>query len=115
MREDPLSEVGCPYAVRGFDFDYIGLLWLRDLHCRDGVWSVDIDHVCESGLSRHVSRARAEKGREGPAAEALLNKIKQAYRILLTRAMKGIYIWFEDQATERAVRTYLASPTISDR
>jgi hypothetical protein len=26
MHADPLCEVGCPYAVRGFDWDYIGIL-----------------------------------------------------------------------------------------
>lgn len=38
MHADPLSEVGCPYVVRGFDFDYIGLLWLGDLKWRGGSW-----------------------------------------------------------------------------
>jgi predicted RNase H-like HicB family nuclease len=36
MHTDPLCEVGCPYAVRGFDFDYLGLLWLGDLLWGDG-------------------------------------------------------------------------------
>jgi len=35
MHEDPLCEVGCPYAVRGFDFDYVGVVWLGDLRWRD--------------------------------------------------------------------------------
>lgn len=109
MREDPLSEVGCPYAVRGFDFDFIGLLWLRDLQWGKNGWSVDLDHIFETGLTRHLSRARAGRGGQGPAAAALLNKIQQAYRILLTRAMKGVYLWFEDPATERMVRAYLRS------
>src|SRR5207248_5867989 len=26
---DPLCEIGCPYAVRGFDYDYIGIAWLN--------------------------------------------------------------------------------------
>lgn len=34
MHQDPLSEVGCPYVVRGFDFDYVGLLWLEDIYVR---------------------------------------------------------------------------------
>lgn len=30
MHEDPLSEIGCPYVVRGFDFAWIGIIWLKD-------------------------------------------------------------------------------------
>ncbi|HVZ18792.1 MAG TPA: DNA/RNA helicase domain-containing protein, partial [Terriglobales bacterium] len=30
IANDPLCEVGCPYAVRGFDYDYVGVLWLND-------------------------------------------------------------------------------------
>ena len=29
MHDDPLSEVGCPYVVRGFDYAYLGVLWLN--------------------------------------------------------------------------------------
>ena len=31
ISSDPLCEVGCTYAVRGFDYDYVGILWLNDL------------------------------------------------------------------------------------
>jgi DUF2075 family protein len=38
ITEDPLYEVGCPYAVRGFDYDYVGILWLNDLLWRRSGW-----------------------------------------------------------------------------
>lgn len=102
MRADPLCEVGCPYVVRGFDFDYVGLLWLGDLKWRSGSWSVDVDAVFETGLARHVARARAE-GKSGPAHNALIEKLLQGYRILMTRAMRGLFVWFEDAETRTHV------------
>jgi hypothetical protein len=45
IANDPLCEVGCPYVVRGFDFDYVGLLWLSDLVRRDNSWVVQDQHV----------------------------------------------------------------------
>ncbi len=102
MHADPLSEVGCAYVVRGFDFDYIGLLWLGDLKWRKGKWVVDVDAVFESGLTRHVQRARAE-GQTGPANDALIEKLLQGYRILMTRAMRGMFVWFEDPETRAYV------------
>jgi hypothetical protein len=99
MHEDPLCEVGCPYAVRGFDFDYIGLLWLSDLKWTGAGWTTDPAYVFERGISRTVSRATAEGACGGPAHAELLRAVLEAYRINLTRPMKGIYFWFEDPET----------------
>ena len=102
MADDPLCEVGCPYTVRGFDYDYLGLLWFSDVVWRQNSWVVQVNHVHESGLTRHKGRAAAESDPHGPAHKALLEKILQGYRILMTRAINGIYVWCED--TETRVR-----------
>lgn len=99
METDPLAEIGCPYAVRGFDFDYVGLLWMEDLTWRDGGWQVNPDFVYESGISRLTGRAKQEQNTDGPSHALLLEAVQQAYRINLTRAMKGMYIWCGDQET----------------
>jgi hypothetical protein len=105
MSEDPLCEVGCPYVVRGFDFDYVGLLWLSDLKWRSGKWIVDTDHVFERGVKRLLSAARNEVDESGAKHVALLRAIQEAYRILLTRPLKGLFVWCEDRET----RAHLAS------
>jgi hypothetical protein len=99
MHDDPLCEVGCPYAVRGFDFDYVGLLWLGDLRRRGGRWTVDVDQVFETGLARTRNDARREGDPAGPAHERLYTALAQGYRILLTRPMKGLVLWVEDGET----------------
>jgi len=99
MANDPLCEVGCPYVVRGFDFDYVGILWLSDLVWRSGKWVVRPENVHETGLKRMLARARKEERLDGPANVALLRKVQQAYRILLTRALKGVFVWCEDAET----------------
>jgi hypothetical protein len=101
MHGDPLCEVGCPYALRVFDFDYVGILWLSDLKWTDGGWRTDPAHVFERGISRTISRAAAEGNCDGPAHEALLRAVREAYRINLTRPMKGIFFWFEDSETRK--------------
>lgn len=103
MAADPLCEVGCPYAVRGFDYDWIGLLWGPDLVWRERKWAVNPQHVFETGVSRTLGRARGEGAAGGPATEDLLRGVWQAYRILLTRAMRGVAVWVEDAET----RSYL--------
>ncbi len=103
MAEDPLCEVGCPYAVRGFDFDYVGVLWLSDLVYRSGKWVVQLEHVHETGLKPYLRRASAEENPSGEHHRALIQKLGQAYRILLTRAIHGVYLWVEDEESREFI------------
>jgi hypothetical protein len=104
MALDPLCEVGCAYAVRGFDFDYTGLLWLGDLVWRKDHWEVNRSLVFESGIRNILRRAIAEGDDLGPENLALKAAVARAYRILMSRQMKGIYLWFEDPATRDHVQ-----------
>lgn len=109
IHEDPLCEVGCTYAVRGFDFDYLGLLWLNDLVWRNGAWTVPLANVHESGISMLVRQARREglDAPNGPRGRDVLAKVTQAYRILLTRALKGMFVWIPDAQTREYVEASL--------
>jgi DUF2075 family protein len=113
MAEDPLCEVGCPYAVRGFDYDYVGILWLDDLLWRDSAWKVNTASVHESGVKDLIRRARREST-DGPASRELLDRVGQAYRILLTRPLKGLYLWIPDDETRGYVQDSLIQPPSED-
>lgn len=101
MADDPLCEVGCPYAVRGFDYDYIGVLWLEDLVWRNARWEVNHTSVHEGGILNVLRRSREEASTNGPETRELLQRIAQAYRILLTRPLKGAYLWVPDEETRQ--------------
>lgn len=106
MHANPLCEVGCPYAVRGFDFDYVGVPWLSDLVWRSDRWRADPAHVHDTGLDRSVRAAEGEHP-PGPAHERLRAALAQAYRILLTRGLSGCYLWIEDAETREHLRACL--------
>ncbi len=109
MATDPLQEVGCPYVVRGFDYDYLGILWLKDLTFWANGWKFDLAHIFESGWRQTMADVKREKKKrqEGPAHEELKRRLKQAYRILFSRALKGVYVWFEDDETRKYVESLL--------
>jgi hypothetical protein len=107
MATDPLCEVGCPYAVRGFDYDYVGILWLEDLIWRNSEWEVNTASAHESGIMNLVRRARHEDSRGGTAHRELLKRVAQAYRILLTRPLKGAYLWVPDGETRAFIQRSL--------
>lgn len=108
MYDDPLAEVGCSYAIRGFDYDYLGLLWFSDVVWRDGRWIVQPDHVFETGITGLVKQAKKEVNKDGPNHTELLRRMQQSYRILMTRAIKGLYVWFEDDETREHIENSIA-------
>ena len=108
MADDPLCEVGCPYAVRGFDYDYVGILWLNDLRWRNNSWEINVDFVHERGIANLARAARRENSKTGRATRELLQRTLQAYRILFTRALKGLYAWVPDAETRRHLKESFA-------
>ena len=108
MATDPLAEIGCPFVVRGFDFDYIGLLWLSDLVWRGDRWRADPKHIHETAWKKTIAQSRREGG-SGPNSDALLRRLQRGYRILLSRAIRGAYVWFEDEETKDHVKNLLST------
>lgn len=120
MASDPLCEVGCPYVVRGFDYDHIGLLWLSDLVIRKGKWYINLKNMEETANGSTRKKAKDElKERQIktqlvpafnpslPCTQALFDVTAQAYRILMTRAIKTLTIYVEDAETREYLRTLL--------
>lgn len=94
--------------MRGFDYDYLGVLWLGDLLWREGRWTVDITQVHETSIPRTLAAARKEGG-EGPATDEVILCLLRGYRILLSRAIRGIFLWVEDPETREHVRRALSA------
>ena len=88
-----INQVGCIYTAQGFEVDYIGVIWGKDLaYDPDGLaW---VGNKKESH-DRTVKQSKAD----------LLRLVKNTYRVLLSRGMKGCYVCFLDKDTERFVRS----------
>lgn len=87
-RPEGIKQVGCIYTAQGFEFDYVGVIIGGDL-CVDpsgGRLSANIDATKDPMLKRNP--ASFEK------------YVKNIYRTLLTRGMKGCYVYFTDKQTE---------------
>ena len=81
--------VGSVFNAQGLEFDFVSLIWWDDLKWdkEKKVWRVDFkkeDYPKLSGLDNENYKY------------IMLN----IYRVLLTRAKKGIFIWFVDEATK---------------
>jgi hypothetical protein len=59
--------------------------------------SPNLEHVHETGISRIKGRAARNPASQDYAD--VLDAVTSAYRILLTRAIKGLFVWCEDEET----------------
>jgi DUF2075 family protein len=94
-----VNEVGCIHTCQGLEVDYIGVIVGKDLVVRNG--HVITDVTKRAGQDRTVWGYK-KKLKENPdeITEKLDLIIKNTYRTLMTRGMKGCYVYFEDRETE---------------
>ena len=83
-----IGQVGCVYTAQGFEFDYIGVIIGKDLIYRsDTGWVGVKEESCDSMVKR--------------SKDKFVDLVKNTYRVLLTRGMKGCYVYFMDEETRK--------------
>jgi DUF2075 family protein len=84
-----IDQIGCIYTAQGFEFDYVGVIFGNDL-----VYNFDKqawEGHPENSADNVVKRSR----------DKFIDLVKNTYRVLLSRGMKGCYVYFMDKETER--------------
>jgi DUF2075 family protein len=87
------NQIGCVYTAQGFEFDYVGVIIGKDL-----VYDFDKQEWQGDKKSSEDTVVRGSKVK-------FTDLIKNCYRILLTRGLKGCYVYFMDKDTERFVKS----------
>jgi DUF2075 family protein len=92
INENGIEQIGCVHTSQGLEFDYVGVIVGNDLKYNGAAdkfyseWNSYKDIKGKQGL------------REDP--EKLCKMIRNIYRILMSRGMKGCYVYFRDKSTE---------------
>ena len=84
-----INQIGCVYTAQGFEFDYAGVIFGNDL-------VYDFDEQKWKGNSQNSADGVFKRSKEKFA-----DLVKNTYRVLLSRGMKGCYIYFMDKDTAR--------------
>ena len=84
-----LGQIGCVYTAQGFEFDFVGVIFGTDLKYSNSTHSW-VGHP-ENSHDAVVKRS----------GQKFIDLVKNTYRVLLTRGMKGCYICFQDEGTKR--------------
>jgi DUF2075 family protein len=106
IRTDSVREVGCIHTCQGLELDYVGVI-------------VGPDLVMDTGelITIPAARAKTDKSLHGYKKEMKENPalasqkadeiIRNTYRTLMTRGMKGCYVYFTDNATAAYFKSLL--------
>ena len=89
--------MGCVYTAQGFEFDYIGVIFGKDLvfDPEIAMWRGDTEESEDPVVRR--------------SAGDFPRLVKNTYRVLLTRGLKGCYVYFMDKNTENFFRSRMES------
>jgi len=90
-----VEQVGTVYTAQGFEFDYIGVIFGNDLVFNpiEHEWQAIPDHSYDTQVKRNNPN--------------LTNHLKNVYRVLLSRAHRGVYVYFMDKNTEQYFKEHL--------
>lgn len=102
-----VREVGCIHTCQGLEVDYIGVIIGEDLVVRGGEVMVQLEKRATSDQSiRGWSKLIQDLG---PAARGAVEAtVRNTYRTLMTRGMKGCYVYCVDPALAERLRARLA-------
>jgi hypothetical protein len=73
-----LEDVASEFAVQGLELDWVGVCWDGDFHHKEGKW------ICQSFVGSKWQRVNAESNQL---------YLKNAYRVILTRARQGMILF----------------------
>ena len=104
--EGSIDEVGCIHTCQGLEFDYVGVIIGPDLKYRDG--EIVTDHEARAKTDRSLFGIKKMLDEEPERANQIIDEvIKNTYRTLLSRGLKGCYIYCSDDQLQEYIRTRL--------
>ena len=90
---ESINEVGCIHTCQGLEFDYIGVIIGDDLRYENNHIVTDYTKRAKTDTSLNgIKKIAKEQGQE-VANKIVDNIIKNTYRTLMTRGMKGCYVY----------------------
>jgi len=93
-----VEEVGCIHTCQGLEVDYIGVIIGRDLVAINGV--LKTDPSARAKTDKSLAGYKKELKEDPISAEIKADEIiRNTYRTLMSRGMKGCYVYFVDPAT----------------
>ena len=108
VSDTSVHEIGCIHTSQGLEFDYVGVIIGEDIRCVDGKVITDYTKRAQTDQSLRGIKKLTKENPEA-AKERADQIIRNTYRTLLSRGMKGCYIYCVDPELQRYLRDRLKS------
>ena len=108
IQPDSNKQVGCIHTCQGLELDYVGVIIGPDLIVRNGkLLSVPSARAkTDTSLHGYKKELKTDPVHANKKADEI---IRNTYRTLMSRGMKGCYVWFADDETAEYFRDKLPS------
>ncbi len=104
--ENSVNEVGCIHTSQGLEFDYVGVIIGDDMRYEDNHIVTDFTKRAKTDQSLKGIKKIYKENPEFALSEAD-EIIKNTYRTLMTRGMKGCYVYCTDKKLAEHLRKCL--------
>ncbi len=103
LSEESINEAGCIHTTQGLEFDYVGVIIGDDLRYEDGHIVTDFTKRASTDQSLKGIKSLYKSNSE-EANKRADEIIKNTYRTLMTRGMKGCYLYCVDPGLRDYIR-----------
>lgn len=88
-----IDQIGCIHTSQGLEFDYVGVIVGADLSI----------NLSDSTFYTDINKYKDKTGKKGmkEKPEELNKLVRNIYKVLMTRGMKGCYVYFIDKEVEK--------------
>lgn len=106
IHKKSISEAGCIHTSQGLELDYVGVIIGPDLIVRNDEVVTDATQRAKSDQSIKGFKKMLKENEDVALSEADI-VIKNTYRTLMTRGMKGCYVYCTDTETREYFKSLL--------
>ena len=102
LGKDTVKQAGCIHTVQGLEFDYVGVIIGDDMRYENGHIVIDASKRAKTDISLHGLNKLNQEERKKIEDRI----IKNTYRTLMTRGMKGCYVYCMDKKLQEYLKNY---------
>lgn len=96
VNEESVHEAGCIHTSQGLEFDYVGVIIGDDMRYEDG--HIVTDFTKRADTDNSMKGIKTLNSKHPDEAQKISDEIiKNTYRTLMTRGMKGCYVYCTNQ------------------
>ena len=98
LRDGAVNEIGCVHTTQGYDLNYVAVIFGREIDYDDESGSIVIDR----------SKFYDSKVKDGVDDETLKQYIINSYKVMMTRGIKGCYVYACNPGLQNYLKRFIA-------